>query len=377
MHQSLETALDWGIEAQANADRKILALLNKFGPAFFHATANGSYVPGDADWWTSGFWPGMLLLSYRRTKATQLLDAARTAEAELEQTMVDDRFYGLHHDVGFQFHPTAVMHYKLTNDPASRRRGLLAANFLMSRFNPAGSFIEAWNTDDRRGMVIIDTMMNLPLLYWAAAEFNQPRYRNVADAHAQTAMRTHIRKNGETHHIVRFDQVSGAVIEPMGGQGFGPYSCWSRGQSWALYGFALAYRHTGNPDYLATSRRVADNFIAALPPEMVPPWDFHAPNAAAAPRDSSAGAIAASGLLELAHLLPDGEGEAYCQAALTLMQGLIEHCGTADRPDQDGLLMHATGNLPRNQNIDVSLIYGDFYFLEALDKINGITETCW
>lgn len=372
------STLDWLTAARDDAETRVAALAERLGGAFLHATRDGRYTPHDADEWTSGFWPGLLLLAYRRTGEPALLAAAAQAETELERAVCDDRLYLLHHDVGFQFSPTAVMRYKCTGDPVARRRGFLAANLLMGRFNPAGAgFIEAWNTEDRRGLVIIDTMMNLPLLFWAAEEFQQPRFRNAALAHARTVLHTHIRPDGSTNHIVRFDQVSGAPLEARGGQGYAPDSCWSRGQSWALYGFALAHRYSRDPAFLAAARRVADSFLAALPPEGVPPWDFRAPNAAAAPRDSSAGAIAASGLLELAAMLAAGEGQPYAHAAADLLLALTARCGPAAGPDHDALLRHATGNLPKGQNIDVALIYGDYYYLEALQKLDGLSESCW
>jgi unsaturated chondroitin disaccharide hydrolase len=367
----------WLLQNLAQAHSHIAVLAEEIGGAFVHATLNGRYTLHEADEWTSGFWPGMLLLSYAHTGNRLLLELAQQAEAELEQAVIDERLYGMHHDVGFQFLATAVTRYRLTGNSDARRRGFLAANLLMGRFNPVSGFLEAWNAEDRRGMIIIDTMMNLPLLYWAAAEFKEPRFRHVADSHARLAMAQFVRDNGQTHHILRFDQTTGQLLEPLGGQGYGPYSCWARGQSWALYGFAMAYRHTGTAAYLATARRVADAFLASLPPTLVPPWDFLAPNVDAVPRDSSAGAIAASGLLELARLLPVGEGEPYLQAALSLLRALHEYCATCADPQHQALLLHATGNLPRGQNIDVSLIYGDFYYLEALSKCAGIIQHGW
>jgi unsaturated chondroitin disaccharide hydrolase len=186
-----------------------------------------------------------------------------------------------------------------------------------------------------------------------------------------------VRADGSTNHIVRFDQATGEPTERLGGQGYAPDSCWSRGQAWGLYGFTLAYRYTGNAAYLTTAQKIADNFLAALPPSLVPPWDFRAPDAATAPRDSSAGAIAASGLLELAHALPTEAGEPYRASALQLLQALIEQCAAWDHPGEDGVLLHATGALPAARDIDVSLIYGDFFFLEALGKVHGVRETCW
>lgn len=372
-----ETASGWAAKAAQQAERKALALVERRGGAFLHATTNGRYEPTPAAWWTSGFWPGLLLLLFRRTGDERLLDLERRAEDELTAMFGDERVYSFHHDVGFQFVPTAVARYKLTGDAEARRRGFLAATSLMSRFNAAAGLIEAWNGDERRGMVIVDTMMNLPLLFWAAAEFGQPRFGNVAEAHAALAMRHVVRDDGSTNHIVRFDQKTGEQVEILGGQGHAPDSRWSRGQAWALYGFALTARATGEATHLETASRVAANFVAALPPGMAPPWDFAAPDAATAPRDSSAGAIAASGLLELARLLPTAEGNAYRRAATDLLHALYEHCFSGDGTDHDAILLHATGNLPAARDVDVSLIYGDFFYFEALGKLDGTTETCW
>ena len=368
---------DWVITALTEAERKALELVERAGGSFLHATRDGRYDAMPAEWWTSGFWPGTLLLLYRRLGDERLLDLARAAEEELARMFADERLYRLDHDVGFQFVPTAVARFKLTGDPEARRRGYLAAVFLMSRFNPAGGFIEAWNGEPNRGIVIVDTLMNLPLLFWAAAEFGQPRFRAVAEAHADLAIAHIVRADGSTNHIVRFDQRTGERLKVLGGQGYAPDSCWSRGQAWALYGFAIAHRYTGRADFLETARRVADNFLAALPPGEVPPWDFRAPDVAHAPRDSSAGAIAASGLLELACASSPGEGNRYRQAASDLLHALYVRCFSGDESRQDGLLLHATGELPLGMYVDVSSIYGDFFFLEALGKLHGMTETCW
>jgi len=290
--------IGWLEAAQSAAESKVSRLAERVGSSFLHATREGRYSPEPGEWWTSGFWPGMLWLVYRRTGDPRLAALATEAEGELGRVLLDERFYGLHHDVGFQFQPTAVMRFKLMGDPTARRRGLLAAALLMSRFNPAGRVLEAWNGRDQRGVAIIDTLMNLPLLFWASEETGEPRFRNLAEAHLETALEHFLRADGTTHHIVRFDQETGARLEALGGQGYAPDSTWSRGQAWALYGLALAHRYTRKPLYLENAERVAESFLGALPKEGVPPWDFGVPNVHRAPRDSSAGAIAASGLLD-------------------------------------------------------------------------------
>lgn len=374
---AIEHALDWTVKAQEQAERKVLALAEHGEGMFYHASRNGTYPPTTAEWWTSGFWPGMLWLVYQRSGDPTLAARAIAAEDELARVIGDERFAELHHDVGFQFLPTAVMRYLLTGDPTARRRGLLAAALLMSRFNPASGALEAWNGPTNRGKVIIDTMMNLPLLYWAAEESGDRRYRNVADAHVRTVIQHFVRPDGSVHHVIRFDPASGARVEDLGGQGYAPMSAWSRGQAWALAGLALAHRWTGEPTYLEAARLVADTFLAALPPERVPAWDFRAPDAAVAPPDSSAGAIAATGLLELARLLPGKASAEYEAAARQLLQALSERCATGEAPSEDGLLRHATGDLPKGKDIDVSLIYGDYYFLAALGKLNGTLKLVW
>ena len=163
----LMPAPGWLPDAIASAERKILALVERRGAAFLHATRDGRYGTIPADGWTSGFWPGLLLLLYRRTNLGWLMEREIEAEAELEQAVIDERLFGFHHDVGFQFQPTAVARYKLTGDHTARRRGFLAAQLLMGRFNPVSGAIEAWNGAERRGVSIVDTMMNLPLLFWA------------------------------------------------------------------------------------------------------------------------------------------------------------------------------------------------------------------
>lgn len=371
------TTLDWARTTQEQAEKKALALAERVGGAFLHATVDGRYNPGTPEWWTSGFWPGMLWLLYQRTQDERLADQARAAEDALARMFDDERFLHLHHDVGFQFLPTAVMRYKLTGDAEARRRGLLAAAYLASRYNLAAGVIEAWNGENNRGKSIIDTMMNLPLLYWASEETGLSRFRQIADAHARAAIRHFVRADGSTHHIIRFDPDTGARVEAIGGQGYAPDSTWSRGQAWALCGFAVAHRLTQTAEYLAVARLIADSFLANLPEEGVPPWDFRAPDVATAPRDSSAGAIAAAGLYELGRLLPFGQGAAYEAGAHRLMQALNERCATWDMPSEDGLLRLATGNLPGGRDIEVSIIYGDYYFLETLGKLNGNIITTW
>ena len=299
-------------------------------------------------------------------------DAHAAARAKIDR-LAERVGAAFHHDVGFQFQPTAVMRFKQTGQKDARRRGLLAANLLMGRFNVAGGVIEAWNAKGRRGYSIIDTLMNLPLLFWASETTGEPRFANLARAHLDRAIAEFVRSDHTTHHIVEFDQTSGARIAAHGGQGYAPDSAWARGHSWAVYGLAIAARYTGEAEYRDLARTVADRFLNLNAPHGVPPWDFRAPDAATAPRDSSAGAITACGLLELSDLgCPRARGEAE-----ELVHVLTDRCAAFDDDAHDGLLRHATGKLPQGAWIDVSLIYGDYYYYEALQRLVGQGRTCW
>jgi unsaturated chondroitin disaccharide hydrolase len=363
----------WALEAREAAHAKILTLANRTGAAFLHATDAGRYPLDLAWWWTSGFWPGLMRLILNEGPNARLSDLALQAENQMFALIDHDWFEELHHDVGFQFQPTAVMRFKQTGAVDARRRGLVAANLLMGRFNPAGGVIEAWNAADRRGYSIIDTFMNLPLLFWASEVTGEPRFQNLARAHLARATSEFIRPDHTTHHIVQFDQCTGARIAAHGGQGYAPDSAWSRGHGWAIYGLAIAARYTDDTGYRNLARQVADSFLKLNHSHGVPPWDFRVPDAATAPRDSSAAAIAACGLLELAAL---GDPRAQDEATV-LLKALTERCASFDDPGEDGLLKHATGKLPQGQWIDVSLIYGDYYYYEALQRLCGIGGTCW
>ncbi|MCI3922579.1 glycoside hydrolase family 88 protein [Paenibacillus sp. TRM 82003] len=349
----------------------------RLGTSVPHATKDGVYDDTSIDWWTSGFWPGMLWIAYELTGDEAYRTAAWDYDERMERRFLEPNRF--HHDVGFQFLPTAVTKYRLCGDADGRRRGLFAANFLAGRFNAAGGFLRAWNdvadpsvwNRDNAGWAIIDSMMNLPLLFWASAETGDPRFRHIAIAHADTVLRRFVREDGSVAHIARFDPATGAFLGWHGGQGFAPDSAWSRGAAWALHGFAVAGRYTGETRYIEASRRIADFFLASLEPDGVPLWDFRAEPRDGEPRDTSAAACAASGLFELAALLPAGEGAPYREASGRLLAALADGYASWDDPSYDGLLREATGHRPEGTNVGVSLIYGDYYFVEALAKWSG------
>ena len=331
-----------------------------------------AYNPDDGlCWWTNGFWAGMLWRAFAKTGEAAFAEAARFTEVQLDACFTTG-FYGLHHDVGFMWLPSAVADYRLTGDPDARRRGLHAASLLAGRFNPAG-FIRAWNDipgqdSDTRGWVIIDSLLNIPLLYWAGEETGDPRYARIARIHADTVAANFVRLDGSVRHIVEFDPDTGAFVREHGGQG----SSWTRGQAWGLYGFALSARRTGAVRYLAMAEKIAACFIAHIPENGQIPVDFCQP---AEPdyKDDIAAAAAACGLLLLARLAP-AEAERYTAAAETLLRRLAD---TADwDPDHDGFLRNCSADY-HGQLHNVNYTYGDAFFYEALLALAGCGVDLW
>ena len=334
---------------------------------FPHTTNRGLWQQSAHGRWTAGFWIGQLWLAYLNMADDRWLHEAERWARRLEARK-DDKTT---HDMGFLFQPSFVRGWKITRDSYYRDVALAACASHASRFNEVGRFLPAWDPSEDpifAGRTIVDTVMNLPILFWGAREANRPEWEEIARAVSATIRQHHVRPDGSTFHVVDFDPASGKPVAYTTHQGYSATSCWSRGHAWALYGFALVSRWSGNPDDLSTSRKLADYFIAHLPEDFVPYWDFQAPGIPDEPRDSAAAAIGASGLLELAQILDGPAGESYRQAALEILGHLIDRCLSRGYPDQEGILLHATVDLPRQSAIDESTIYGDHYFLEALCK---------
>lgn len=351
---------------------------NRVGDGLPFVSVGGRYIEKAGDnhrsWWTNGFWPGLLWLAYRETGSEVWKDTAQRCEARLDEALT--WFEGLHHDVGFVWTLSSLASFRLTGDDSSRRRALLAATLLAGRFNPAGRFLRAWNGRHQTGWAIVDCLMNLPLLYWAGEQTGDPRFSLIAQAHADTALAHILRPDGSCCHIVCFDPNTGEFVESLAGQGYAVGSSWSRGQAWALYGFALSYRHTGQPKYLEAAKKVAGYFLAQLE-DGLPAVDFRAP-ALAMNWDSTAGAIAAAGLLEIAGW--SGNDGPYRQAAIDLLVALDARCGAWDRPEEEGLLLHGCHAWHHSDPVhpnDTPIIYGDYFFTEAVLRLTAEKDSLW
>ncbi|WP_372629837.1 glycoside hydrolase family 88 protein [Cohnella sp.] len=326
-------------------------------------------------WWTNGFWGGMMWLMHHETGKEKYKEIAQISEVKLDRCFQE--FYGLHHDVGFMWLPTSVANYRVTKNPESRKRALHAANLLAGRFNLAGGFIRAWNDledKDTRGWAIIDCMLNIPLLYWASEETGDPRFKQIAMKHADTSREAFVRPDGSVNHIVEFDPHHGGVVKTYGGQGYEEGSSWTRGQTWALYGFMMSYIHTGKADYLHTAKRIAHYFIANIPDSGVIPVDFRQP---AEPRreDDTAAAIAACGLIEIAKAVGPYEKDVYLNAALKLLRTLDESRSDWSE-SSDAILQNGSGAYHASSHHH-AIIYGDYYFMEAVFKLKGDDLYLW
>jgi unsaturated chondroitin disaccharide hydrolase len=371
------TVQTWADGVWERIQQKIKRTSSRIGVSCPHASVNGVYDDMRVSWWTAGFWPGILWQLCADGEYPELRAIAENSEERLDEPLFS---LAVHHDSGFIWLLSAVANYRITGNERSRQRGLMAASQLASRFNLKGRYIRAWHDMEdlnRAGWSIIDTMMNLPLLYWASETTNDPRFRHIAAAHAETVLKHFMRPDGSSYHILQFDAESGELLGAAAGQGYAEDSAWSRGSAWTIYGMVLSYRHTGNEAFLIAAKRAAHFFLANLPEDYVPHWDFRAPRNSDTPRDTSAGACAACGLIELAGCVPAGESQMYQEAAVRLIRSLDEHYGAWDREDEEGLILSGTSNLPGGVHIDTPLIYGDYFFTEAVSRLRGSKLLFW
>ena len=346
---------------------------------------NGRHKSVSPSSWTSGFWGGLNAMMYNHTKNEEYLKTALRSEERLDAALMN--FKCLYHDVGFMWHILSGALYRITGDKKSMSRNLHMAANLFSRFvkykEAPGGFIRAWNDKwqghDVENWSIIDCLMNLPILYWASDVIGDDRFTLLAKAHADMALRDHLRPDGSIAHIVEHDRTTGERVATYGGQGYCEGSSWSRGQAWGLYGFTLSYIHTKEERYLDAAKRVANYFIANCSDDWLPRVDFRAPSEPVL-YDSTAGACAACGLIELAKLLPEGEGGVYMNAAINILKA-IEAKFADYNPDTDGIITHGTVLYPKNPDqwsvVHIYIIYADYFFAEALLKLLGEEFLPW
>jgi len=328
--------------------------------------------------WTTGFWTGQLWLAF------ELVGDAASAEVAGRQVLsFADRLERSvdvdHHDLGFLYTLSCVAAHRLTGNEVARQAALGAAGKLLARALPGAGVIQAWGAlhhPDLRGRVIIDCLMNLPLLHWAAHETGDERYRAAACSHARRSAQTLVRADDTTYHTYFFDPDSGAALRGETHQGLRHDSCWSRGQAWGVYGFALAHRHEPEAGYLEIATRLAEYFLRHLPADRVAYWDLAFTDPSPEPRDSSAAAILACGLLELALHAPQLAAR-YEQAALGLLESLARGYANRDAAPCGPLLLHGVYSRPAGEGVDEGTLWGDYFYLEALTRATRPWTPYW
>ena len=333
-------------------------------------------IDDGVNWWTNGFWAGILWLIYHDTKDDKYRDYARIQENML--TPAFDMFYGLHHDVGFMFVPSAVADYRITKNAVSRKNALHAANLLAGRFNAKGGYIRAWNDfddSDTRGWVIIDCMFNISLLFWASRETRDPRYAHIAKEHATTVMNAFVRENGSVCHIVEFDPETGKRIKSHGGQGYAHGSSWTRGQAWGLYGFTSAYRNSCDEAYLKTAEKIANYCISKIDDTGIIPIDFDQPKEPCY-EDSCGACIMAGGLIDLSEQIEDeSKKEVYLETAYKIISTIAEKRANYTR-DCEAIVQNCSASY-HNKIHHETMVYADYFYIEALYKLTGSGFMMW
>jgi len=330
---------------------------------------NLPYTPGSNVGWTTGFWTGLLILAYAQTQ-NQKLEQSILAHLETYFHRVSNNIDCDTHDMGFLYEYSCIAYWRISQNPKAKQAALLAADYLMKRYiQPAGIF-QAWgslNTPSQQGRMIIDCLMNLPLLYWATEQTGLLHYREAANTHAYQALKTIVRPDFTTYHTYFFDLITG---EPKMGktfQGYSDDSCWARGQAWGIYGFALCYQYTQDEQFLTMAKKLADRFIKHLPSDYIVYWDLIFDDSSHQEKDSSAAAIAICGLLEIIkHIPPSDLRNHYLEVAHNMLTSLVtQYTDEAS----DGIILHGVYHKMGNVGVDESNLWGDYYYTYALKQM--------
>lgn len=343
---------------------------------FYRGTENNN--------WTTGFWTGTIWLAYEKNKDEKLSKAA-TIQVDNFMDRIQKKIDVNHHDMGFLYSPSCVAAYKLMGNETGKDAAVLAADNLMERFHEVGQFFQAWGdigaADNYR--LIIDCLLNMPLLFFASEVTGNTIYREKAEAHIKTAMKNIIREDDSTYHTYYFDPKTGEGLRGVTHQGYRDNSAWARGQAWGIYGAALAYSKLKNPMYMDIFERLTDFFLESLPTDLIPYWDFTFTDGSEEPRDSSASAIAICGMLEMAKYMEEEKAKHYTDMAKRLMKGLVTHVAVTDKTVSDGLLLQSTYakssefNTCPNLGVDECNTWGDYYYMEALARLEGDWNPYW
>ncbi|RIV19465.1 glucuronyl hydrolase [Fibrisoma montanum] len=340
----------------------------------FPQSTNPDGSPRDmkSSWWCSGFFGGSLWYLYEQTKEPKWKDAAH----KWSMAVAKEQYNTGTHDLGFMLYCPFGNGYRLTKNEAYPPIMLTGAKSLSTRFDPKVGLIKSWNKlKEYNYPVIIDNMMNLEFLFWASKTSGDKRFRDICITHADNTMKYHFRPDGSSYHVICYNP-DGTVAAKITHQGAANESAWARGQAWGLYGYTVMYRETKDKKYLQQAQKIADFYLnhPNLPADKIPYWDFNAPNIPNEERDASAGAIAASALLELS-TYTGAAGKPYYQAAVQMLQSLASPAYKANLGENNNfILKHSVGHKPGKSEVDVPLVYADYYFLEALLRYEALRQ---
>lgn len=334
---------------------------------------NWNYRKAAKDEWCAGFWPGILWYDYEYTGDIKIKEEAEKFTASLKflsETPAYD------HDLGFLVFCSYGNGYRLTHNPEYKQVILDTADSLATLFRPHVGTILSWprNIEMFGGHnTIMDNMINLEMMFWASKNGGNPYLADMAVSHADKTMKYQFRPDYTSYHVAVYDTLTGDFIKGVTHQGYADNTMWARGQAWAIYGFTVVYRETLDPRYLDFVQKITDVYLQRLPEDYVPYWDFDDPSIPNAPRDASAACVTASALLELSTYLPPEKGSEYKNAAVKMLASLSSdkyQCGKSS----PAFLLHSTGHWPNHSEIDASIIYADYYYIEALMRLKKITE---
>lgn len=331
--------------------------------------------------WTASFWVGSLFL-LKTWLQTNEFDATIEKQMASFQERITKQIALNTHDIGFLYTLSAIAQYHLDHSPEAKQMAIDAADALMLRYYEKAGVIQAWGDlqdPKENGRIIIDCLMNLPLLYFAGNATGDERYIKAAYSHAKKTQQYIVRENNTTYHTYFFDCETGEALYGKTAQGYSDESCWSRGQAWGIYGFTLSYIHSGDDSFLKTACDVADYFISKLPADYVCYWDLEFVDGNEQECDSSAAAIAACGLLELAKQLPlaNEKRSQYEDIAYYIVQSLQQNYTTKEIPASTGLLLHGVYDKNNQRGVDECMIWGDYFYIEALVRLSSAWFMYW
>ena len=325
------------------------------------------------DEWCAGFWPGVLWYNYESTHDEIMREEAELFTSSLEYLSKAPAF---DHDLGFLMFCSYGNAYRLTKNPKFKDIIIATAYTLATLYNPNVGTILSWprNTVMLGGHnTIMDNMINLEMLFWASKNGGSQRLYDIAVKHAEVTMANHFRPDYSCYHVAVYDSITGKFIKGMTHQGYADDSMWARGQAWAIYGYTMVYRETQDPKFLDFACKVTDVYLKRLPEDYVPYWDFDDPAIPNAPRDASAACVVASALLELQGYCDGAKAKTYKDAAVKMLTSLSsDSYRSGDK--RPSLLDHSVGHMPAGSEIDASIIYGDYYYIEALLRLKKLNQ---